>query len=57
MTFGTNLFHYGVYDSVFSHVYSFFLIAVLLTLVDAWWAEPTLGRSVWLGADRPLRSS
>jgi hypothetical protein len=49
MTWGTNLFHYGVYDSVFSHVYSFFLIAVLLMLVEAWWAAPTPWRSVGLG--------
>lgn len=49
MTWGTNLFHYGVYDSVFSHIYSFFLIAVLLALVEAWWTAPTRGRSVWLG--------
>ena len=49
MTWGTNLFHYGVYDSAFSHIYSFFLISVLLALVERWWAEPTAGRSVWLG--------
>jgi hypothetical protein len=49
MTWGTNLFHYGVYDSAFSHVYSFFVIAVLLSQVEGWWAAPTLGRSVWLG--------
>jgi hypothetical protein len=49
MTWGTNLFHYGVYDGVFSHVYSFFLIGVLLTLVEAWWAEPTPWRNAGLG--------
>src|SRR6185503_19441538 len=49
MTWGTNLFHYGVYDSVFSHIYSFFLIAVLLVLIEAWWMAPTRSRSVWLG--------
>jgi hypothetical protein len=49
MTWGTNLFHYGVYDSVFSHVYSFFLIGVLLMLVEAWWDQPTSGRSAALG--------
>jgi hypothetical protein len=53
MTWGTNLFHYGVYDSVFSHVYSFFLIGVLLTLVEAWWAEPT----PWLSAGLGLASA
>jgi hypothetical protein len=49
MTWGTNLFHYGVYDSVFSHAYSFFLIAVLLWIVEAWWEQPTPGRSIAIG--------
>ena len=46
MTWGTNLFHYGVYDSVFSHVYSFFLISVLVALTEGWWANPTPVRSI-----------
>jgi hypothetical protein len=49
MTWGTNLFHYGVYDSAFSHIYSFFLISVLLSLVVKWWDAPTLRRSLGLG--------
>jgi hypothetical protein len=49
MTWGTNLFHYGVYDSVFSHVYSFFLIGLVLSQIEGWWAAPTFGRSVGLG--------
>jgi hypothetical protein len=49
VTWGTNLFHYGVYDSVFSHIYSFFLVAVLVACTESWWATPTLARSVGLG--------
>ena len=33
LVFGTNLFHYATYDSVFSHVYSFFLFSAFLYLV------------------------
>jgi len=40
LTFGTNLFHYGVFDSSFSHAYSFFLVAALVALTDAWWTGP-----------------
>lgn len=40
LVFGTNLFHYGTYDSTFSHVYSFALIAALLDLTDRWWRDP-----------------
>lgn len=32
-TFGTALFHYATFDASFSHVYSFALLAMLLTLV------------------------
>jgi hypothetical protein len=41
ITFGTNLFHYGVFDSAFSHAYSFFLITALVSLTERWWADPT----------------
>ena len=50
MTWGTNLFHYGVYDSVFSHIYSFCLIAVLVAVTESWWHRPTAARSLALGA-------
>ena len=40
ITFGTNLFHYGVFDSTFSHAYSFFLITTLVALTERWWADP-----------------
>jgi hypothetical protein len=49
VTFGTNLFHYGVYDSAFSHIYSFFLIALLVTSAESWWHAPKPGRSLGLG--------
>ncbi|GFE57823.1 hypothetical protein [Geobacter sp. AOG1] len=34
MVFGTNLFHYATYDSVFSHVYSFFLCSAFLYIIQ-----------------------
>ncbi len=34
VVFGTNLFHYATYDSVFSHVYSFFLFAAFLYVIQ-----------------------
>lgn len=34
LVFGTNLFHYATYDSVFSHVYSFFLFSAFLYIVQ-----------------------
>lgn len=30
VTFGSDLFHYGTFDSMFSHAFSFFLVALLL---------------------------
>ncbi|QSQ26454.1 hypothetical protein JY651_16640 [Pyxidicoccus parkwayensis] len=49
VTFGTNLFHYGTADAIFSHVYSFALFAALLLLVPTWYREPTVRRSLLLG--------
>ena len=40
ITLGTNLFHYGTFDSAFSHAFSFALIAALLDVTDRWWREP-----------------
>lgn len=37
--FGTNLFHYGTYDSSFSHAFSFFLVTLFLWLTEKWFAE------------------
>ena len=54
ITWGTNLFHYGVFDSTFSHVYSFFLICVFIELTEHWWAAPTLGCTWGLGLTAAL---
>jgi len=48
ITFGTNLFHYAVYDSTYSHAFSFCLVALLLLLVELWWEAATVWRSVAL---------
>jgi hypothetical protein len=50
LTWGTNLFHYGTYDSLFSHVFSFCLFAALLLVTPPWLSRPSLERSVALGA-------
>ena len=50
ITWGTNLFHYAVFDGTFSHAYAFFVVCVFLWLVERWWEEPTLQRSIALGA-------
>jgi len=49
ITWGTNLFHYGVYDSGFSHAFSFSLIAIFLWLTERWWRSSTPGLSLLLG--------
>jgi len=49
ITFGTNLFHYGVYDGGFSHAFAFFLTCAWIALVDAWWGEAAPGASIALG--------
>lgn len=38
--FGTNLFHYGTYDSIFSHAFSFFLISAFIFMIHKWYEEP-----------------
>ena len=48
VTWGTNAFHYGVYDATFSHAFSFFLIAALLALTDRWWTRPSWHVSIGL---------
>jgi hypothetical protein len=49
ITFGTNLFHYATFDSLWSHVYSFSLVACLLDLLDRWERQPTRARAGVLG--------
>jgi hypothetical protein len=47
---GTNLFHYGTYDSSYSHVYSFFLIALFMLLTERWYRAPSRRVAIFLGA-------
>jgi hypothetical protein len=49
LTFGTNLFHYGTYDSVYSHIFSFFLVACLINLVPRWYEMPTMRDALLIG--------
>jgi hypothetical protein len=48
MVFGTNLFHYGTYDSIFSHAFSFCLFALFLYGVERWYTHPTVGSTIAL---------
>ena len=48
--FGTGLYHYATYDSSYSHVYSFCLLACFLLLTEKWWEQATAGRSIAIGA-------
>jgi hypothetical protein len=50
LTWGTNLFHYGVFDATFSHAFSFFLVALWLVVVERWWQRPSTATSAALGA-------
>jgi hypothetical protein len=47
--FGTPLFHYGTFDGCFSHVYSFFLVALFLFAILHYEEKPIL-RSLLCGA-------
>jgi len=50
ITWGTNLYHYGTFDSFFSHVFSFCLFASLLFLAPLWLESPTVARSFAIGS-------
>jgi hypothetical protein len=52
ITWGTNLFHYGVFDATFSHAFSFFLVCLWLLIIERWWEQerPTWRLSLALGA-------
>jgi len=41
---GTSLLHYGTFDSVWSHAFSFALCAALLERLDAWHPDPSTAR-------------
>jgi hypothetical protein len=49
ITWGTNLFHYAVFDGTFSHAFAFFLVCVWIGLVEQWWDRPTLACSIAIG--------
>ena len=51
ITWGTNLFHYGVFDGTFSHVFAFFLVCCWILIVERWWEleQPTWRLSLALG--------
>lgn len=46
---GTNLYHYGTFDSSYSHTYSFCLFAAFLALTERWHHAPGAARSAALG--------
>jgi hypothetical protein len=48
-TWGTNLFHYAVFDGTFSHAFAFFLVCVWVWLVERWWDHPAISRSLAIG--------
>ena len=49
LLFGTNLYHYGTYDSGFSHTFSFFLFAALLYFLPKWYNKINFKNSIILG--------
>jgi hypothetical protein len=49
ITWGTNLFHYTVFDGTFSHAYAFFVVCLFVRLVQQWWDRPTWWRSIAIG--------
>jgi hypothetical protein len=42
IVYGTNLFHYATYDSIFSHTYSFFLFSAFLYYVQRIYCESSV---------------
>ena len=49
ITFGTNLFHYGTCDNIFSHIFSFFLFCTLLFLSNKIYQQPDKLHFILLG--------
>jgi hypothetical protein len=49
IVWGTNLYHYATFDSLFSHVFSFFLLCCLLQLTVHWHTAPSLRDSFAIG--------
>jgi hypothetical protein len=50
ITFGTDLFHYATYDSIFSHAFSFFLVAAAIRLSLSIWENPRAANAALLAA-------
>jgi len=46
---GTNLLAYGLLGSSMTHIYSFFLICLLLYLTPAWYSDPSRSNTLRLG--------
>lgn len=40
VTFGTSVFNYATYDSIFSHAFSFFAVSVMLLCAVRWYESP-----------------
>jgi hypothetical protein len=49
VSFGTDLFHYAVYDGTFSHAFSFALVCALVEVTDRWWSEPRVSDAMAIG--------
>jgi hypothetical protein len=49
ITFGTSLFHYATFDSIFPHIYSYCFVSLLLYFTEKFWRNPTLISSLILG--------
>lgn len=49
IVFGTNLFNYAFYENIFSHVYGFFIITLLIKLVPKWLRNFNLRNSLIIG--------
>jgi hypothetical protein len=50
VTFGTSVFHYATFDSIFAHAFSFFAVSVMLLCALRWYECPrSLLRALLLG--------
>jgi len=49
MTWGTNLFHYGTFDTMFSHAFAFFACAALLLAIRRFYEAPAWPSALLLG--------
>jgi len=54
ITFGTNLFNYATYENLFSHVYSFFLINLLILLTLKWWNTQKIKYAILIAVNAGL---